>query len=119
MPIPVYQVNIRRDAGTITPVDVPEYEIPILQTIFGEENVHNPKGGAVIDNPPTEAVGMSDVTGSEFDRLAAKYGANDEGLIVEQVYGKKAAKGLESRLAAAEKEAEAASKPSKKAAATE
>ena len=38
---PLYEIRIRRDAHTVTPVTVPEYELPLLQEIFGAENVHN------------------------------------------------------------------------------
>lgn len=38
---PLYEIRIRRDAHTVTPITVPEYELPLLQEIFGIENVHN------------------------------------------------------------------------------
>lgn len=102
--LPIYTVLIRRDAHTTTAVTVPEHEIAILQTIHGEEHVHNARHQSLKDTSLTD----EDVAGErefegEFERLAAKYGANDDGLIVEQVFGKKAAKGLETAMAAAAK----------------
>lgn len=97
MKIKVFHATIRRDAHTITPITVPEHEIAILQTIFGEESVHNQQGRTIAENKLTEAdvAGEVDLSEGEFDRLAAKYGGNDEGLFVEQVYGKRATGGLD------------------------
>lgn len=97
MKIQLFHATIRRDAHTITPVTVPEHEIAILQTIFGEESVHNSQGRTVADNKLTEAdvAGEVELSESEFDRLAAKYGGNADGLFVEQVYGKRATRGLD------------------------
>jgi hypothetical protein len=108
----VYSVVVRRDASTSTPVEVPEHEIAILQTIFGEEHVHNLRHQSIADAGLTDddIVGELEFGDGEFDRLAAKYGGNDEGLIVEQVFGKKATKGLETAMAAT-------GKPKKKGAA--
>ncbi len=108
--LPIYTVMIRRDAHTTTPVAVPEHEIAILQTIHGEENVQNVRRQSLAEVGLTD----EDVAGErefndEFERLAAKYGATDEGLLVEQVFGKKASKGLETAM-------EKAGKPKKKAA---
>lgn len=101
--VPVFRVNVRRDAHTTTPVEVPLHEIPILQTVFGEENVNHPAGGTVADNKleDSDSIGTMAVMDGEFDRLAAKYGGNDDGLMVEQVYGKKAVGGLDKAIAAA------------------
>lgn len=38
---PLYEILIRRDAHTITPVTVPDYEVPLIQELFGTENVQN------------------------------------------------------------------------------
>lgn len=101
----IYSVMVRRDAHTTTPVEVPEHEITILQTIFGEEHVHNMRHQTIADAglADTDVVGEAEFGEGEFDRLAAKYGGNEEGLIVEQVFGKKATKGLETALKANEK----------------
>jgi hypothetical protein len=108
MPIlKLYGIQVRRDAHTITPVTVPEHEVSILQSVFGEENVQNLRGETI------EATGLdvANVVGErefvdEFERLASKYGSDEKGeLIVETVFGKKAGKGLDRAMAdAAEKE---------------
>lgn len=97
MKIQAFNATIRRDAHTITPITVPEHEIAILQTIFGEESVHNSEGRTIAENKLTDAdvAGEIELSEGEFDRLAAKYGGNDEGLFVEQVYGKRATGGLD------------------------
>lgn len=96
----ILAVKIRRDAHTITPTTVTEHEIPILQTIFGEESVQTLDGKPLSDDqiPAEVVVGQVDVSETEFDRLAAKYGGNEDGLIVEQVYGKRASRGLDKAL---------------------
>lgn len=94
----LYHVIIRRDAQTITPVTVPEHEIALLQSIHGEENVQNGDGKPIVNHPLTDAdlAGECKDSEDEFGRLATKYGDDDKGeLIVEQVYGKRAIKGLE------------------------
>ena len=52
---PLYEIRIRRDAHTVTPVTVPEYELPLLQEIFGAENVHNADRKRVDDGSPRNA----------------------------------------------------------------
>lgn len=89
--------RIRRDAHTITPVIVRAHEIAILQTIHGQENVQHIYG-QVLDLKALEAAdiaGEAPACEDEFNRLASKYGAGEGGLLVEQVYGKKAAGGLQ------------------------
>lgn len=90
-------VKVRRDAHTISPTVVAEHELPILQTIFGDENIQTLAGGPIDASAlkETDAAGVIELSDSEFDRLAAKYGANEKGVIVEQVYGTKAARGLD------------------------
>jgi hypothetical protein len=109
MSTPIYHIRIRRDAHTTTPVQVPAHEVALLQTIFGEENVHNLRGQPVIEAgmADEDLAGSFEATGEEFERLAAKYGGNEEGLYVEQVYGKKAGKGLENALEKAQTESAA------------
>lgn len=93
----VIHARIRRDAHTITPVTVRPHEVAILQTIHGEENIQD-LTGQVLNLKALEA---ADVAGQippsedEFNRLSAKYGGDEGGLIVEQVYGKRATGGLE------------------------
>lgn len=106
----LYNVSIRRDAHTTTPVTVAEHEVAILQTIHGAENVHNADGKRIDEHPLTDAYAAGEVKESEdeFARLASKYGADDKGeLFVEQVYGKKATKGLEKAMAEIAKAAKA------------
>lgn len=93
---PIYSLHVRRDAHTTTPVTVPEYEVPVLQELFGIENVHNADGKRVDDNGIGEAAGSFEASDDEFGRLSAKYGSE----MIESVYGKKASKGLETAMAA-------------------
>lgn len=105
----VIHARIRRDANTITPVTVRPHEVAILQTIHGEENVQS-VDGQVLDLKalePVDVAGEVPASEDEFNRLASKYGGNEEGLIVEQVYGKRAAGNLD---AAAERLDEAVAK---------
>lgn len=90
----LYPAKIRRDAHTTTPVNVPEHEVPILQEIFGEENVQTPEGLRVDEHGLGEPVGEMAAQDDEFGRLSAKYGAK----VVEEVYGKKASRGLETAM---------------------
>lgn len=94
----LYNCIIRRDAQTITPVTIPEHEVALLQLIHGEENVQNADGKPIVSHPLTDAdfAGECKDSDDEFGRLATKYGSDEKGeLIVEQVYGKRATKGLE------------------------
>ncbi|MBC2768566.1 hypothetical protein [Pusillimonas minor] len=93
----LFSVLVRRDAHTITPTIVTEHEIPILKTIFGEECIQTPEGKLITDDylKSAEPAGQTDVADTEFDRLTSKYGGNEDGVFVEQVYGKRATKGLE------------------------
>lgn len=107
----LYPAKIRRDAHTTTPVNVPEHEVPILQEIFGEENVQTPEGLSVAEHGLGEPVGEMPAQDDEFGRLSAKYGAK----VVEEVYGKKASRGLETamkEIAAKEAKLKASDKPS-------
>lgn len=90
---PIYEIYVRRDAYTITPSQVPAYEVPILQTIFGEENVLNANRRLIAEGMG-EPVGHAQPGEDEFARLASRYGGNEKGLYVEQVYGIKAAGNL-------------------------
>lgn len=101
MTTPIYQVRIRRDAHTTTAVSVALHEIAILQTIFGEENIQKMNGKLLVGEE-AEALSETDIVGerevnaaAEYDRLAIRYGGNEDGLIVEQIYGKKVAKALD------------------------
>ncbi|MNU87060.1 hypothetical protein D3C71_768370 [compost metagenome] len=113
----VIHATIRRDAHTITPVTVFPHEIAILQTIFGQENVQN-KDGKLLDPKnlsESDIAGEVQVSDNEFERLQAKYGANEDGPLVEQVYGKQATGGLE---AAVERLGDALAKKASKASAS-
>lgn len=83
--VPLYSILIRRDAHTTTPVTIPEYEVPVLQDIFGAENVHNAEGKRVDEAGCGPQAGTFDARGDEYDRLCAKYGVER----MEQVFGKK------------------------------
>ena len=82
--VPLYSILIRRDAHTTTPVTIPEYELPILQDIFGTENVHNAEGRRVDEKGPGKAIGQFRASDDEYERFCAKYGAAR----IEQVFGK-------------------------------
>ena len=113
----VIHVTIRRDAHTITPVMVFPHEVAILQTIFGQESIQN-KDGKLLDlKNLTEAdiAGEVSLSENEFERLTAKYGGNEDGPLVEQVYGKQASGNLE---AAIERLAESLAKKVAKAGAS-
>jgi hypothetical protein len=92
----LFPVKIRRDAHTTTPVDIPEHELVILQEIFGEENVQTVDGLSIAEYGLGEPSGEAPDQEDEFGRLSAKYGS----AVVEEVYGKKASKGLETAMAA-------------------
>lgn len=101
MTTPIYQVKIRRDAHTTTPVSAALHEIALLQTIFGEENIQKMNGKLLVGEE-AEALSETDIVGErevnavdEYDRLVSRYGGNEDGLIVEQIYGKKVTKALD------------------------
>lgn len=96
---PLYEIRIRRDASTITPIRVPEYELPILQEMFGEENIQNRDGKSIAEVGIGQPVGDFTPQGEEFERLSAKYGVD----LIEAVYGKKNKKTLDKAVAEAEK----------------
>ena len=81
---PLYAIRIRRDAHTITPVTVPEYELPLLQEIFGVENVQNADGKTADENGLGKPVGEFTPSCDEYGRFCAKYGTDR----VETVWGK-------------------------------
>lgn len=62
--IPYHELTIRRDANTITPVQVPAYEKGLLGLIFGKENVEDGGQVAFVELDPEQ----------EYERLSAKYG---------------------------------------------
>ncbi|CAL62412.1 Hypothetical protein HEAR2279 [Herminiimonas arsenicoxydans] len=97
----LFAFKIRRDAHTTTPVDIPEHELPIVQELFGEENVQTADGRSVEEFGIGEPSGEVPDPEDEFSRLSAKYGSE----AVEEVYGKKASKGLETAMAATKKAA--------------
>lgn len=107
----VYTVLVRKDASTILPVQVPEYEIPLLEVLYGEENLLNADLKLGGEYGYGEAVGQIDPSEDEHGRLEAKYGGNEQGAIVEQVYGKKSLKALAKLIA---KEADEPAKKSGK-----
>ena len=100
--VALYSIMVRRDAHTTTPVTVPEYELPLLQEIFGVENVHNADGKRVDERGLGPAVGQFSPSGDEYERFCAKYGIE----LVEQVFGKSKA-GLTKQVNAAKQKAKA------------
>lgn len=113
MKVNLFSVLVRRDAHTITPTVVTEHEIPVLRTIFGEESVQTPEGRVLNDDylVADNAVGQFEAGDTEFDRLTSKYGGNEEGPFVEQVYGKRATRGLDKAIAASAPKKTAAKAP--------
>lgn len=93
-------VKVRRDAHTTTPATVRPHEIAILKTIFGEENVHTVDGKVfdVKNFKPEDVIGSVPMGEDEFARLAAKYGGDEKGSFVEQVYGTKASGNLDAAI---------------------
>jgi hypothetical protein len=73
----IYKATIRRDAQTITPVQVPMHEIAVLKEIFGEENVTVGEQAGELEEATSE---------SEYARLSSKYGEET----TKNVYGAKA-----------------------------
>ena len=117
--VELLEVVVRRDAQTITPITVPEYEIPVLRNLFGKENI------TVNDAVCTIEI---DAEG-EYERLCAKYGfeliakifGEDDGLRLTELVEKSAVaaqeEGVDKPLTKAEKAAIA--KAEKEAAAQE
>lgn len=117
--VELHGVTVRRDAQTITPVTVPEYEIPVLKNLFGKENVTVNEVVRTIEIEPE----------GEYERLCAKYGfeliakifGEDDGLRLTELVEKSAVvaqeEGAEKPLTKAEKAA--AAKAEKEAAAQE
>lgn len=101
-------VTVRRDAMTITPVSVPDYEVPVLRNLFGKENV---TVGDVLRTISVDPEG-------EYERLCAKYGfeviakifGEDDGLRLSEIVAK-------SEVAPAEAEEKPLTKAEKAAAA--
>lgn len=62
--VELHSVTVRRDAQTITPVTVPEYEIPVLKNLFGKENITVNEVLRTIEIEPE----------GEYERLCAKFG---------------------------------------------
>lgn len=93
----LHSVTVRRDAQTITPVTVPEYEIPVLRNLFGKENIAVNEVLRTIEIEPE----------GEYERLCAKYGfeliakifGEDDGLRLTEIVEK-------SEVSAKEEEAE-------------
>ncbi|WP_103035299.1 hypothetical protein [Castellaniella caeni] len=93
----VISAKVRRDAHTTTPVTVRPHEIAILQHIFGAENIHTMEGKVLEVKSLTAAdvAGQTADSEDEFARLGAKYGGDEKGAYVEQVYGPRASGGLD------------------------
>lgn len=96
---PLYTLHVRRDAHTLTPVFVPEYEIAILQALFGVENVLNSGNARADENGNGAIAGEFKAGEDEYTRLVIKYGEE----LVEQVYGKRLTRALDNAIEAAKK----------------
>lgn len=60
-----YAVLIERDASTKIPLTVPEYEIPVLQAIHGDDRVHFVGDNRPVPNPrPDRAFDPFDAYGA-------------------------------------------------------
>lgn len=81
----LYSVRIRRDAHTTIAETVTGHELPVLQAIFGIENVHNQEGKRIdqegMDSPISTR--KIDSIEEEYERLYMKYGST----VIERVYG--------------------------------
>ena len=97
--VPMVEVMVRRDANTITAVQVPPYELTMLRQMFGKENVN---GDKVVGSIEVEA-------DQEFERLSAKYGAQK----VVKVYGDDGGERLAEMVEKAAVKAEAKKSPKK------
>lgn len=107
--VELHSVTVRRDAQTITPITVPDYEIAVLRNLFGKENI---TVGDVLRTIEIEPEG-------EYERLCAKYGfeiiakifGEDDGLRLTELVEKSAVaaqeEGAEKPLTKAEKAAAA------------
>lgn len=71
--VELHSVTVRRDAQTITPITVPDYEIAVLRNLFGKENI---TVGDVLRTIEIEPEG-------EYERLCAKYGFE----IIAKIFG--------------------------------
>lgn len=96
---PLYTIHVRRDAHTLTPVFVPEYEITLLQALFGSENVLNASNTRADENGIGDIAGEFKAGEDEYARLAIKYGEE----LIEQVYGKRLTRTLDTAIEAARK----------------
>ncbi|NLC23170.1 MAG: hypothetical protein GX776_01660 [Oxalobacter sp.] len=95
----MYTIHVRRDAHTLTPVFVPEYEIALLQALFGTENVLNSDNARADENGNGTAAGDFKAAEDEYARLEIKYGEE----LVESVYGKRMTRALDNAIEAAKK----------------
>lgn len=113
--IPLVAVTVRRDAFTITPTTVPPYEVTMLRTLFGKENVVE-QGDAGTREVDADA---------EHERLSNKYGADkvirvfgdDEGARLAELIEKAAVKDGEAATSARARKAKAAAEATDEAAA--
>ena len=87
----LYEILIRRDAHTITPITIPDYELPIVQELFGIENVQNADRVRADEGGIGSPVGSFKASDDEYERFCVKYGVE----LVETIYGKKGSGALE------------------------
>ncbi|MGC4395998.1 hypothetical protein [Hydrogenophaga sp. T2] len=86
--IPLVALMITRDPMTILPREVPEHELPIVQAVFGEDNVEVQgavEGASVELDPSQEAERLAGKYGT--DALEKAYGANFKGAITKACAG--------------------------------
>lgn len=101
--MPYLDITVRRDANTISTIQVPAYEVPLLKNIFGKENI--------TENGPCP-VGVELDPEGEYERLSAKYGAER----ITKFYGEDGGERLKELI---DKAVEAADKAAKKPAKTD
>ena len=104
---PLYEILIRRDAHTITPVTVPDYEVPLIQELFGTENVQNADKVRADEAGIGSPIGSFKASDDEYVRFCVKYGVE----LVEMVYGKKGSKALEKAMGETKAKPSAKGKP--------
>lgn len=104
---PLYEILIRRDAHTITPVTIPDYELPIVQELFGIENVQNADRIRADEGGIGSPIGSFTASDDEYERFCVKYGVE----LVEMIYGKKGSRALEKAMGETKGKASAKGKP--------
>lgn len=105
MKVALILIVVTRDAMTVLPVELPAYELPIAQAVFGEDNVEDrgPTGNYTEVEPDEEGPRLQAKWG--MDAVERGYGDNPKGKIAKAA---KAAEFVEPTPAKAAKAAKAA-----------